>query len=104
MDKKNVGKEMDDMKNKAKDKMEDMKGIKMNIFDIIIEEHKNFRKVSIKLEETTSRAAKTRRDLFTSLKDEILAHHEAEEKVLFSELYKHKEIKDWVGSGWKSHR
>ena len=75
----------------------------MNIFDTIIEEHKNFRKVATKLEETTSRAIKTRTDLFTSLKDEILAHHEAEEKVLFSELYKHKELKELVLESTEEH-
>ncbi|MCB2288484.1 hemerythrin domain-containing protein [Clostridium sp. CS001] len=66
----------------------------MNIFDIIIEEHKNFRKVANKLEEMTSRAIKTRTELFTSLKKELESHHEAEEKSLFSELYKHKETKE----------
>ncbi|MBC8060563.1 MAG: hemerythrin domain-containing protein [Clostridiaceae bacterium] len=75
----------------------------MNIFDIIIEEHKSFRKIANKLEETTSRAVKTRTDLFASLKNELKAHHEAEEKVLFSELCKHKEIKELTLESSEEH-
>lgn len=58
----------------------------MNIFDRIKQDHDAAREVIEKLKNTTSRAWKTRRELFDHLKLDMWVHHKVEEAVFYSHL------------------
>lgn len=58
----------------------------MNIFDRITQDHDAAREVIEKLKNTTSRAWKTRRELFDHLKLDMWVHHKVEEAVFYSYL------------------
>lgn len=65
----------------------------MDIFDEMKKEHKEFKKLADDITETTERAIKTREKKFLKLSTELMAHHQAEEKVLVPVLKDHKETK-----------
>lgn len=65
----------------------------MDIFDEMKKEHKEFKKLADDITETTERAIKTREKKFLKLSTELMAHHQAEEKVLVPVLKEHKETK-----------
>lgn len=65
----------------------------MDIFDEMKSEHNEFRKLIQEIAKTTDRAVKTREEKFRKLSTDLLAHHQAEEKVLVPVLKEHKETK-----------
>ncbi len=64
----------------------------MNIFDRIKQDHDAAREVMEKLKSTTSRAVKTRQELFDHFKLDMWTHHKVEEAVFYSHLRGTKEM------------
>ncbi len=58
----------------------------MNIYERIKQDHDHAREVMEKLKETTARAEKTRKELFTKFKLDMWSHHKVEEAVFYSYL------------------
>lgn len=58
----------------------------MNVYDRIKQDHDDAREVIAQIKETTSRAEKTRRELFDHLKLDMWVHHKVEEAVFYSYL------------------
>lgn len=58
----------------------------MDIYERIKNDHDEAREVMNKLKETTPRAEKTRKELFTKFKLDMWAHHKVEEAVFYSYL------------------
>ncbi|WP_443659779.1 hemerythrin domain-containing protein [Clostridium algidicarnis] len=76
----------------------------MDILSEIKKEHENFRKITDEISKTTSRAEKTREKKFKKLKDDVKAHHESEEYVLFPDLKNHTESKEITLEGIEEHK
>jgi hypothetical protein len=64
----------------------------MDIYERIKQDHDAAREVIAKIKETTSRAWKTRRELFDHLKLDMWVHHKVEEAVFYSHLRAGKEM------------
>lgn len=64
----------------------------MDIYARIKEDHDNARGVIKQIKETTSRAEKSRRELFDHLKLDMWVHHKVEEAVFYSHLRAGKEM------------
>lgn len=75
----------------------------MNIFDRIKQDHDDAREVIKKLKATTSRAAKTRRQLFDHLKLDMWVHHKVEEAVFYSVLRDGKEMHGEAMEAYNEH-
>lgn len=58
----------------------------MDIYSLLHKDHAKVKSIFQKLEETTARGVKARELLFLTLKAELTAHAEAEEKFLYPEL------------------
>lgn len=59
---------------------------KQDPFEILKQDHRKVEKIFEKLENTTSRAVKTRKQLFKTLKEELEQHTKIEEKYLYPVL------------------
>lgn len=66
----------------------------MDIFKEIKKEHDEFKKMAEKISTSTVKAIKTRTDVFSKLKIELTAHHEAEEAVLVPVLKEKKSTRE----------
>jgi hemerythrin-like domain-containing protein len=64
----------------------------VNIYDRITQDHDAAREVIGQIKETTSRAVKTRKELFDHLKLDMWVHHKVEEAVFYSYLRAGKEM------------
>jgi hypothetical protein len=69
------------------------KGIKMNIYDRIKQDHDDARALMSKIKDTTERAVKTRQQLFDTFKREMWVHHKLEEAVFYTTLEKNRETR-----------
>lgn len=75
----------------------------MDIFDILMEDHKKVSKLFEQLEPTTERALKTREDLFARLKTELDVHTVVEEKILYPALEQMEETRDLALEAIEEH-
>jgi hemerythrin-like domain-containing protein len=76
----------------------------MNALNYIKNEHDMFKRMLKQLDETTERAEKTREELFTKLKTELVSHEEMEEQVFYPALKEQsKKAKDIVNEGIQEH-
>jgi hypothetical protein len=66
-------------------------------------DHRRFEALFKQGEETTARAAKTRREVLATLVRELEAHELVEEKILYPALKAHPEAKDIVLEGFEEH-
>ena len=70
---------------------------------LLKKDHDSIKKQLKDLEETTSRAVKTRQDLFGRLKLTLTVHEQMEEAVLYPALKQHAEAKDIVLEAYEEH-
>src|SRR3977135_677240 len=59
---------------------------KMNVFELLKEDHKKVSQIFEKLEPTTEQAVKTRDELFAKLKNELEIHTRIEETIFYPVL------------------
>ena len=77
----------------------------MEIYQILRNDHKLFKSLLKKLDDTTERSQKERLSLFTKLKEELIPHARAEEKIFYEslKLSEVKEADDLAFEGYEEH-
>ncbi len=75
----------------------------MNVFTLLKADHKRVAALFEKLEPTTERGVKTRKELFATLKQELEAHTHIEEKYLYPVLEKAEKTHDIVLESIEEH-
>jgi polyhydroxyalkanoate synthesis regulator phasin len=75
----------------------------MDAVTLLKDDHKLFKRLLKEGDETTERAAKSRKDLLRRLTAALKAHEEIEEKILYPALKKHEKAKDIVLEGYQEH-
>lgn len=75
----------------------------MNAIKLLKQDHREMKKLLEKLDSTTDRGVKTREELFTRIKKEMIAHEAIEEEIFYPALKKHAEAKEIVLEGFEEH-
>jgi iron-sulfur cluster repair protein YtfE (RIC family) len=76
----------------------------MNLFELLERDHSKILTLIDKLEKTTTRAIKTRNNLFTELNGELDQHVMLEEEIFYPELKTHPEVKPLVKKALQDHK
>lgn len=66
----------------------------MNILDALREDHRKVIELFSELEETETGQKDDRRRLFSTLRDELVRHAHAEEKIFYAQLRRHEEARE----------
>jgi hypothetical protein len=66
-------------------------------------DHDNMKKLLARVDETTERARKTRRDLLRRITREMVVHEKIEERIFYPALKQHPKGKDLVLEGYQEH-
>lgn len=75
----------------------------MDVYDAIKRQHDASRQILQQLSDTTTRAEKTRRQLFDTFKRDLWAHNKVEEAVFYSVLRHHKDVRDEALEAFAEH-
>jgi hemerythrin superfamily protein len=76
----------------------------MDVYKLLKIDHEKEKGLFKELGETTERAVKTREDLFSTLKSELMAHTEAEETYFYPRLALSEEIHDLTMESLEEHK
>ena len=76
----------------------------MGIGEAIKADHDEFRRILLKMENTSEKEIELRKQLLPHFKRILYAHHVAEEEVLFPAMQKKKELKDMALDLTEEHR
>lgn len=77
----------------------------MDIYKLLKEDHKKLKEILKKLDETTERSHRDRLSLLEKLKEELIPHARAEEKILYEsmKLSEVEEADDMAYEGYEEH-
>jgi hemerythrin-like domain-containing protein len=75
----------------------------MDAISLLKDDHDKVKKMLADGEETTERAEKTRTEVFTKLKEEMLIHERIEEEIFYPALKEHPKAKEIVLEGFEEH-
>jgi iron-sulfur cluster repair protein YtfE (RIC family) len=75
----------------------------MDALKLLKDDHDEVKDMLGRLDETTERAVKTRRDLYTKLKSELEMHEAIEEEIFYPALKQHAGAKDIVLEAYEEH-
>lgn len=75
----------------------------MNAIELLMQDHAKLRKILDKLESTTSRGVKTRKELISKGKRELKAHEAIEEQIFYPALKEHPKAREIVLEGYEEH-
>ena len=75
----------------------------MDATKLLKEDHDRVKKMLNELDSTTERGVKTREELFTKLKRELVAHEQIEEEILYPALREHPKAKELVLEAYEEH-
>jgi hemerythrin superfamily protein len=75
----------------------------MNAMTLLKEDHQKVKKMLAELESTTERGVKTREELFTRLKQELVVHEAIEEEIFYPALKEHPKTKEIALEGYEEH-
>jgi hypothetical protein len=75
----------------------------MDAITLLKNDHEKVSGIFAKLDETTERAAKTREELFTQLKQELDVHAHIEETIFYHVLKQEAETRDITMEGFEEH-
>ena len=75
----------------------------MDAIKLLKDDHDKAKKMLEELDATTERAVKTREELFTRLKAELVVHEAIEEEIFYPALKQHAEAKDTVLEAYEEH-
>jgi hemerythrin-like domain-containing protein len=75
----------------------------MDAIELLLEDHRRFRRLMSELEPTTERAVKTRGELFADLKRQLIAHETIEEEIFYPTLKEHPKAREIVLEGYEEH-
>jgi hemerythrin-like domain-containing protein len=66
----------------------------MDAMSLLKDDHRKVKKLLAELESTTERGVKTREELFTKVKQELVVHEAIEEEIFYPALKEHPKTKD----------
>ena len=75
----------------------------MDAMSLLKEDHKKVKKMLAQLESTTERGVKTREELFTKVKQELVVHEAIEEEIFYPALKDHPKTKEIALEGYEEH-
>lgn len=75
----------------------------MDVYATIKQQHDEARTILKRLEDSTTRAEKTRTELFDAFKRDLWAHNKVEEAVFYSILRKHTKVRDEALEAFAEH-
>ena len=75
----------------------------MNALTLLENDHKKMRKLLEELESTTERGIRTREELYSTIKGELLVHEAIEEEIFYPALKEHPKTEDIVLEGYEEH-
>ncbi len=75
----------------------------MDAIALLEADHRRFKKMLDRLDETTERAVKTRADVFSTLRHELTVHETIEEDIFYPALKEHPRARDIVLEGYEEH-
>ncbi len=75
----------------------------MNAITMLTDDHRAVKKLLSELETTTERGVKTREELFTRIKADLMVHEIIEEEIFYPALKEHPKAKDIVLEGYEEH-
>jgi hypothetical protein len=70
---------------------------------LLKDDHDKVKKMLGELDETTERAVKTREELFTKIKAELVIHEAIEEEIFYPAMKQHAEAKEIVLEAYEEH-
>ncbi len=75
----------------------------MDAITLLKRDHDKVKELLAKLETTTERGVKTRQELFSTIKGELIVHEIIEEEIFYPTLKSHPKAKDIVLEGIEEH-
>ena len=75
----------------------------MDAMSLLEEDHRKVKKMLAELESTTERGVKTREELFTKVKQELVVHEAIEEEIFYPALKEHPKTKEIALEGYEEH-
>ena len=75
----------------------------MDAMSLLKEDHQKVKKILGELESTTERGVKTREELFTKVKQELVVHEAIEEEIFYPALKQHPKTKEIALEGYEEH-
>jgi hemerythrin-like domain-containing protein len=75
----------------------------MDAMSMLKEDHRKVKKILAELESTTERGVKTREELFTKVKQELVIHEAIEEEIFYPALKEHPKTKDIALEAYEEH-
>jgi hemerythrin superfamily protein len=75
----------------------------MDAMSLLKEDHRKVKKILAELESTTERGVKTREELFTKVKQELVSHEAIEEEIVYPALKDHPKTKEIALEWYEEH-
>jgi Hemerythrin HHE cation binding domain len=75
----------------------------MDAMGLLKDDHRKVKKLLAELESTTERGVKTREELFTKVKQELVVHEAIEEEIFYPALKEHPKTKEIALEGYEEH-
>jgi hypothetical protein len=75
----------------------------MDAMSLLKEDHRKVKKLLAELESTTERGVKTREELFTKVKQDLVVHEAIEEEIFYPALKEHPKTKEIALEGYEEH-
>jgi hemerythrin-like domain-containing protein len=75
----------------------------MDAMSLLKEDHQKVKKMLAELESTTERGVKTREELFTRVKQELVVHEAIEEEIFYPALKDHPKTKEIALEAYEEH-
>ena len=75
----------------------------MDAMSLLKEDHRKVKKLLAELESTTERGVKTREELLTKNKQELVVHEAIEEEIFYPALKEHPKTKEIALEGYEEH-
>jgi hemerythrin superfamily protein len=75
----------------------------MDAMMLLKEDHQKVKKMLAELESTTERGVKTREELFTKIKQELVVHEAIEEEIFYPALKNHPKTKEIALEAYEEH-
>ena len=75
----------------------------MDAMALLKEDHLKVKKMLAELDSTTERGVKTREELFTKIKQELVVHEAIEEEIFYPALKEHPKTKEIALEGYEEH-
>lgn len=74
-----------------------------NALSLLDDDHKKLKALMAELDQTTSRAVKTRQELFHAMQRQLAIHEKIEEEVFYPALRDHKKAKEDILEAYEEH-